>query len=86
MPTEQQVPAIVARVQNLLNDAEPQGVHLRLSGRRFDDDWLYLTVEPTRPNERASQHARSMTTIERQLLAEGYDQVLIVPAVPEHVG
>ena len=34
----------------------------------------------------ASKHAHLMTQIERRLFDEGYDQVLIVPAVPEHAG
>ncbi|MGN6506327.1 MAG: hypothetical protein ACTHM6_12270 [Tepidisphaeraceae bacterium] len=86
MPAEQDVPTIVARVKQLLTDAQTQGIHLRLSAYRLDDDWLYLVVEPIRPNERASQHAHFMTQTERTLLKEGYGQVLIVPAVPEHAG
>ncbi len=86
MPAETDTHAILARVQPLLTDACPAGVHLALNGHRFDDDWLYLTVVPTHPGERASAHAYRMTDIERTLRREGYDQVLLVPVVPEHAG
>jgi hypothetical protein len=59
---------------------------LRLAATRFDDGWLYLVVEPVQKGERASQHAHLMTEIERTLQKEGYEQVLLVPAVPEHAG
>ncbi len=75
---------IVARVEQWLADAGPAGVHLALGRHRFDDGWLYLTVAPTHPGERASHHAHRMTEIERTLRREGYDQVLLVPTVPEH--
>jgi hypothetical protein len=86
MPAEKDTQAITDRVQQLLSDAKAHDVHLRLTGSRFDDDWLYLVVTPTRAGERASTHAHLMTEIERKLQADGYEQVLIVPAVPEHAG
>jgi hypothetical protein len=86
MPAEKDKKLIIDRVQQLLSDAAAQGVHLQLTGSRFDDDWLYLVVAPTQKDERASQHAHLMTRIEQTLLDEGYDQVLLVPAVPEHAG
>ena len=86
MPAESQTPQAVARANQLLVAAGPAGVHLALSGYRFDDGWLYLVVTPTHPGERASQHAHRMTAIERTLRAEGYSQVLLVPSVPEHDG
>ena len=86
MPAEVDIPKIVALVRKLLSEAEPDNVHLHLTGQRFEDDWLYLVVEPTKPGERASKHAHFMTRAERTLRDEGYDQVLLVPAVPEHSG
>ena len=86
MPAADQTPAVVARVKQLLADAGSGGVHLALSGHRFDDEWLYLVVSPTRQGERASQYAHLMTEVERTLRREGYDQVLLVPTVPEHAG
>ncbi len=79
MPAEKDQQAIVGRIEQLLAAAAGRNVHLRLDGSRFDDDWLYVVVSPTRKGERASSHARTMTEIERTLQAEGYDQVLIVP-------
>ena len=88
MPAEQDKKIIVDRVRQLLSDATGRGVHLQLTGSRFDDGWLYLVVTPApaQKDERASQHAHLMTEIERTLLDEGYDQVLLIPAVPEHAG
>lgn len=86
MPSEQDQSVIISRVEELLSAAESRGIHLRLTARRFDDGWLYLVIEPTRTGERASQHAYLMTEVERTLQKEGYDQVLLVPAVPEHAG
>jgi hypothetical protein len=86
MPTKQEIPAITRRVQALIGAAQARAIHLRLTCYRFDDGWLYLVVEPTRQGERASQHAHFMTDVERTLQDEGYDQVMLVPAVPEHAG
>lgn len=86
MPAEKDVQTVIAQVKKLLSDAGPGGVTLELSGSRFDDGWLYLVVAPTRKGERASQHAHRMTEIERALRADGYNQVLLIPAVPEHDG
>lgn len=86
MPNEQDIPLITKRVKDLISTAKARGIHLRLTGYRFDDGWLYLVVEPAQRGERASQHAHFMTEIERTLQKEGHDQVLLVPAVPEHAG
>ena len=86
MPAEKDNQAVVARAKQLLAEARGDGVHLDLAAHRYDDGWLYLIVTPTRKGERASQHAHRMTQIERTLRGEGYDQVLLVPALPEHTG
>ena len=86
MPAEKDQKIIVDRVRQLLSDATARGVHLELTGSRYDDDWLYLVVAPARKDERASKHAHLMTQIERRLFDEGYDQVLLVPAVSEYAG
>lgn len=86
MPAEKDINSVTKRVQEMISGAKVRGVHLRLTGYRFDDGWLYLVVEPTQQGQRASQHAHFMTEIERTLQKEGFDQVLLVPAVPEHAG
>ena len=86
MPNQHEPPVIVERVRTLLADERPRGVHLNVRAARVDDDWLYVVVTPERAGERASEHARLMTQIERTLRAEGDDQVLLVPSVPEHDG
>jgi hypothetical protein len=86
MPKETEIVSVTKRVQEIIAKAKGRGIHLRLTGYRFDDGWLYLVVEPTQKGQRASEHAHFMTEIERTLEKEGFDQVLLVPAVPEHAG
>jgi hypothetical protein len=83
MPTTQQVQEVVDKVRRRLLDAERDGIHLKVAGERFDDDWLYIVVVPTRPGVRASDHARLMTQIERELRQQGDDNVLLVPSLDD---
>ena len=83
MPTTQQVTDIVGKVQKRLAAAERDGIHLKVSGQRLDDDWLYIVVVPTQPGVRASDHARLMSQIERELREQGDDNVLLVPALDD---
>ncbi len=81
MPTTTQQSEIVERVKAHL--AQAQGVYLKVSGYKLDDDWLYIVVEPARPGVRASDHANLMSEIERDLRRDGIDQVLLVPALQD---
>jgi hypothetical protein len=81
MPTTQQLSEIVEKVRHRLADAENEGVHLKVAGEKLDDDWLYVVVVPTKPGVRASDHARLMSQIERELREQGHDRVLLVPAL-----
>ncbi len=83
MPTMQQVSEIVDKVRTRLQDAERDGIYLSVVDERLDDDWLYIIVTPTRPGVRASDHARLMSRIERELRQEGDDKVLLVPAIED---
>lgn len=83
MPTTQQVHEIVDKVRARLADAERHGVYLKVSDERLDDEWLYIVVVPTRPGVRASDHARLMSQIERELRQQGEDNVLLVPALDD---
>ncbi len=83
MPTTQQVQEIVDKVRRRLEDAEREGVYLKVASERFEDDWLYIVVVPTQPGVRASEHARLMSQIERELRQEGDDNVLLVPALDD---
>ena len=83
MPTTAQVTDIVEKVRNLLADAERDGIYLQVSGDRLEDDWLYVAISPARPGVRASDHARLMAHIERQLRQQGETNVLLVPALDE---
>jgi hypothetical protein len=57
--------------------------HLKVSGEKLEDDWLSIVVVPTRPGIRASDHAQIMSKIERELRAQGDDNVLLVPALED---
>lgn len=81
MPTQEQVPQIIQRVQHSL--AAVPGQPLRVTGEHLDDTWLYITVEPARPGVSALDHANEMSRIERELRRDGVDEVLLVPAVTE---
>ena len=84
MPTtQQQVTDIVNEVRQRLADAERQGVFLKVTGNKLDDDWLYIVVVPSRPGVRASEYANYMSKVERELRAAGNDNVLLVPALDD---
>jgi hypothetical protein len=67
----------------MLADAEAEGVHLKVSDYKLDDDWLYIVVEPAKAGIRASDHANLMSRIERELRKDDIDQVLLVPALKD---
>jgi hypothetical protein len=83
MPTQQEVPAIVAEVRHRLADAARQGVYLEVVNERLDDEWLSIVVTPSRPGVRASDHANLMSQIERDLRRQGTGHVLLVPALED---
>jgi hypothetical protein len=83
MPTEQEVQGIVTTIQQRLSDAQRRGIHLQISGNKLEDDWLYVVITPSKPGERASDHARLMSEIERELRQSGTNQVLLVPAIDD---
>jgi len=78
MPTPQQVPDIIARVEQRIADGQKP---LRVSGQNLDDTWLTVVVEPTGPGIRASEYAEFMSQVERELRADGFDEVVLVPAL-----
>lgn len=80
MPTTQEVPGIIEKARKRL---DREGVALKVAEERLEDDWLYIVVVPTRPGVRASEHARLMSQIERELRQEGDDNVLLVPAMED---
>ncbi len=84
MPTQQEVPGIVADVaEQLASAAAKDGVHLQVTGPSLDDDWLYVVVTPGQPGVRASDHAGLMSQIERGLKHRGIRNVLLVPALTD---
>ena len=80
MPTQEQVSQIVQEVGERLKQ---EGAGLRVAGEKLEDDWLYVVITPARKGVRASDHARLMSQIERQLREEGKDHVLLVPALED---
>jgi hypothetical protein len=84
MPTtEQEVANIVNKVKKRLADSEREGIYLKVTGQKLDDDWLYIVVVPSRPGVRASEYANHMAKIERELRQQGDDNVLLVPALED---
>jgi len=83
MPTTRRVADIVTKVKKRLAEAEKEGIYLKVTGKKLDDDWLYIAVVPSRPGVRASEHANYMSKIERELRAAGDDNVLLVPALED---
>lgn len=83
MPSTQQVSDIVDKVRQRLADAERDGIYLKVVSESLDDGWLYVVVVPTKPGGHASDHARLMSQIERELRQQGDDKVLLVPALDE---
>ena len=86
MPDQSQVPDIVKNVRALFDAARSRGIFLKLAGKRLDDDWLYLVAEPARAGGDAVDYAKFMTEVERTLRKQGFDQVLLVPTVPDYDG
>ncbi len=83
MPTMDQTSAIVDKARRRLADGEREGIHLKVTGDKLDDDWLYIVVVPSKPGVRASEYANFMSKIERELRADGHDNVLLVPALDD---
>jgi hypothetical protein len=78
-----QTSAIVDKARRRLADGEREGIHLKVTGDKLDDDWLYIVVVPSKPGVRASEYANFMSKIERELRADGHDNVLLVPALDD---
>ncbi|GMU22668.1 MAG: hypothetical protein AMXMBFR13_27530 [Phycisphaerae bacterium] len=81
--TQEQADVIVKKVEKRLADARNVGIELEISSYKLDDDWLYIVVIPSRAGVRASEYANQMSKIERELRAEGDDNVLLVPALED---
>lgn len=83
MPTLAQVPEVINAVRARLDRAARTGIRLKVAGDRLEDGWLYVVITPEQPGARASDHARLMAEIEKQLREDGYANVLLVPAIDE---
>ena len=83
MPAIQDVDQIMKKVEARLAEEEANGIPLKVASRKLDDDWLYVEIVPKQPGVRASDYARLMAQIERELRAQGDDQVLLLPAMED---
>ena len=83
MPTQAEVPGIVAEVRHRLAEASNQGIYLQVISDKLEDDWLYVVVAPSQPGVRALDHAQTMSNIERDLRQSGKSHVLLVPALED---
>jgi len=83
---ENQIPTVIDWVRDRLSTLRREhNVELKLEDReyRLEDDWLYLIVIPTSPGIRASDYAKYMSDIEKDLREHNFDNVLLMPAVDE---
>lgn len=83
MPTQSEIPEIVAEVSQRLAEASQQGIHLEVISNKLEDDWLYVVIAPSQPGVRALDHAQTMSRIERELRQKGKNRVLLVPTLEE---
>jgi hypothetical protein len=83
MPTQAEVPEIVAEVSRQLSGVAKDGIFLQVAGEKLEDDWLYVVVTPSRPGVRALDHAETMSRIERELRRNGKTHVLLVPTLED---
>ena len=83
MPVAQQVDEIIKKVEKRLLQEKDNGIHLKVSGQTLDDDWLCVVVVPAVPGVRASEYARLLSQIERELRLDGDEHVLLVPALQD---
>ncbi len=83
MPTQAEVPEIVAEVRKRLAEIANEGVHLEVTSDKLEDDWLYVVVAPSQPGVRALDHALFMSKIERELRQQGKIHVLLVPVMED---
>lgn len=83
MPTQAQIPDVLSAINAKLAEAARRGIRLKIADQRLEEDWLSVVVVPAQPGIRASEHAVLMSQIERELRSEGFDNVLLVPALED---
>lgn len=86
MLTAEKIPGIINFIRTHLTTlASVKPVHLAVNEGEWqlDDEWLYVHVRPTRTGERASDYADAMMEVERDLRANGIENVLLVPVRSE---
>lgn len=79
MPTTQRVSEIVTKVKKRLAEGKREGIHLKVTGEKLDDGWLYIVVVPSKVGISASKYASFMSKVERELRAVSDDKVFLVP-------
>jgi hypothetical protein len=77
MATAAQVNSIVSKIESMI---AASGKPLRVVGHHLDDTWLTVVIT-SGSNVRASEYADFMSEIERALRKDGYDEVVLVPAL-----
>lgn len=81
------LPAVLEKVRGKLKNLEQEeGVPLAVEEHdyKIEDDWLYICITPTKSGVRASDYARTMARVERELYEEDIENVLLVPTLDEH--
>ena len=80
--TTEEIPQVVEFVRQRIKDHH---IDLKLEEReyRVEDEWLYLVVTPARPGIRASDYAKEMSDIEKELHERNIYNVILVPTIEE---
>lgn len=84
MPIQERVDEVMRIIEKELDKASFSGHgHLKIAGSNLDENWLYVTVTPTKAGGSASDDAKLMEEIEKKLSEIGFDDVLLVPAIDD---
>jgi hypothetical protein len=86
MITANEIPRIVEDVRSRLKEkGRKWDIDVDLLPREYqlEDDWLYLSVYPLRNSTRLIEYSEMLSEIEKELRAEGVDNVLLVPTLPD---
>lgn len=82
---ESQINNAVAEAQKQLEAIKSENdVPIALNDKHdFQDGWLYIMVKPTGTGIRSSDYADAMGAVEKKLWNAGFDEVLLVPVLPD---
>lgn len=78
MRTPEEINRIVDSVQEHL---DKENSPLKVYDKRVDDDWLIIAVRSQQPGIRAYDYVEILSKVENELLNEGTENLILVPAL-----